>query len=274
MSFRDILLHVDGQAEGLIAIGRDLAAVFGAHLTGLHVVAFPFDQGHPWAHEIPSDVLQSQAAITDAMAEDAQRCFTRTVGPIACTWRREDGNPGLVIARAARAYDLVVIGGLPRMGGDRLAASPTEYLVLAAGVPVLVLPGGERTGPLGRRVMVAWNGSREAARAVHDAAPLLRRADSVCLFEVASERRPTKQSQRSLSALRSRLELQGVPVDRATSIEQSKNEGQTLLSDAEDWQADLIVMGAYGHARIAELALGGVTRHMLAHAEIPLFMSH
>ena len=274
MPFRDILLHVDGAAEDRIALGRNLANAYSAHLTGLHVVVFPFDEGHPWAHEVPEHILQSHAAITDAIAEDAQRCFTRIVGPIACTWRRVDGNPGSVMARTARGYDLVVVGNTMRNEDTQVAPTLIERVVLAAGVPVLVVPDGASPKSPGRRIMVAWNGSREAARAVHDAIPLLQRADSVAIREVSSNRRPPAASRRDLEILRSHLEHHGVPIDSAATFSPCNDEGERLHSEGIAWRADLIVMGAYGHARLAEIVLGGVTRHMLKRAAMPLFMAH
>ena len=273
MSYRDILLLVDGAAETRIAVGRDIAGVFNAHLTGLHIVAFPFDEGHPWAHEISSDVLQSHADVTDALAEDARRCFTRTVGPIACTWQRQDGNPAAVMARAARGHDLVIVGQPARPERGGLSATTTERLVLAAGVPTLVIPNGDAMTP-GRRIMVAWNGSREAARAVRDAIPFLQRAQAVILVEVPHGRRTSAISREDLGSLRIRLKHRGVPVEDAHTVRRAKNEGERLLTNAMDWEADLIVMGAYGRARISELVLGGVTRYMLTRAPIPLMMAH
>jgi nucleotide-binding universal stress UspA family protein len=156
--------------------------------------------------------------------------------------------------------------------GDLLATALAGDLVLSVGRPVLFVPYAGRFPATGKRVLVAWNASREAARAVSDALPLLARAES---FEVvAFEPRPGDHGEVPGADIALYLARHGV---KATAARQSAPEidiGAQILSRAADTGADLIVMGGYGHSRLRELVLGGVTRSMLEAMTVPVLMSH
>src|SRR5262249_46036699 len=139
-------------------------------------------------------------------------------------------------------------------------------LVLAAGGPVLLLPKEPVGEPLGQHALVAWNGSREAARAAHDALPLLVEAESTTLVALG------ESATTSLDAATAMLARQGVRVT-ARAEAGSDDVGHRLLRLAYDVGADLLVMGAYGRARLRELVLGGATRDVLSSATIPLPLS-
>jgi nucleotide-binding universal stress UspA family protein len=141
-----------------------------------------------------------------------------------------------------------------------------DQLVTAAGVPVLALPPGGAGEP-GQTVLAAWNGSREAARAAHDALPFLQAARRVVLCAIGTE------AARSLEAAATMLRRHGVAVEPRRVDEPDGDAGEVLIAQARAEGADLLVMGAYGHARLRELVFGGATRHILTEAALPVLFS-
>jgi nucleotide-binding universal stress UspA family protein len=124
------------------------------------------------------------------------------------------------------------------------------------------------------RVLVAWDGSREAARAVHDALPLLRRAREVSVLVADPERLATKIGEKPGADLAAHLARHGLPVRVEVVKSGGRPLGEILLAQVEEERADLLVMGGYAHARLRELVLGGTTRHVLTHASVPVLLSH
>jgi nucleotide-binding universal stress UspA family protein len=149
-----------------------------------------------------------------------------------------------------------------------------EQVVLFSARPTLVLPYAGHVDSVGRRALVAWDDSREAARALHDALPLLRRAQSVDLLHWNEDQQFDSQTlRRRMDALRQWLLWQGVVAD--TRVETADiGVAEAMLSRAADLNADLIVMGAWGHTRWTERMLGGATRGLLDAMTVPVLMSH
>jgi nucleotide-binding universal stress UspA family protein len=179
------------------------------------------------------------------------------------------------VIRASRGADLVIVGqtdpeDAEAKGGENFA----EDLVMASGRPVLVMPYAGRCEPLGERVLVAWDGSREASRAVHDALPLLLRATRVTVASVTKDGTPPSWPRPDIDIVDA-LARHGVKVDAVRLVGDSdETAGNALLSYGDDAGYDLVVMGAYGHARWQERMLGGVTRTMFESMTVPVLMSH
>jgi nucleotide-binding universal stress UspA family protein len=144
--------------------------------------------------------------------------------------------------------------------------------VLAAGRPVVILPSVGTFATLGRRILVAWNPSREATRAVTDAIPLLRLADLVHVMAVNPK--ATEHGTVAGADIGLYLARHGVRVEIKTDHGAEIDVGNELLSRAADLDADLIVMGGYGHSRLKEWVLGGATRTILESMTVPVLMSH
>jgi nucleotide-binding universal stress UspA family protein len=147
-------------------------------------------------------------------------------------------------------------------------------LPLATGRPVLVVPYAFERRPAGRHVMIAWNASREAARAVNDALPLLRRASHVHVVALSPVRSATAHGEEPGADIALYLARHGVKVTVSRDDAPEVDTGNLLLSRAFDLSADLIVMGAWGHSRLREFVLGGVTRTLLESMTVPVLMSH
>ena len=145
-------------------------------------------------------------------------------------------------------------------------------MVLAAGRPALVIPYIGAGETLGERVLVAWDGGREAARAVNDALPLLERAASVGVLVINPSRGGHGEQPGADIALH--LARHGISVDAEHLEARDISTGNALLSRLADQNIDVLVMGAYGHSRLREMVLGGVTRQVFQSMTVPVLMSH
>ena len=188
-----------------------------------------------------------------------------TVGPSA-SWLEQSGREEEIVVRRGRLADLTVLGR-PGADGEATAHLTFSTALFDTGHPVLVAGSApQRPGaPFGERIVIAWNGSVEAARAVSAALPFLARARRVTALSVGSE------DDGGLDAFVDYLAWHGIAAGRQT-MQNRSSIGDVLLDAAAD--ADLMVMGAYSHSRLRELILGGVTRHMLEKATLPLLVAH
>ena len=177
-------------------------------------------------------------------------------------WQEAEGDRGELLAEAARTTDLLLARHAKVGGTD--APDVLDQLVTAAGVPVLALPP-EASGDLGQTVLVAWNGSREAARAVHDALPFLNAA------KARDPMRGRRARPRRASKLRPRCcGGMALPFTRTEWPSRTATRARSCSPRLQRIGADLLVMGAYGHARLRELVFGGATRHVLRAATLPV----
>lgn len=272
MTYKSILyaMHDDAGNEKRLGVAKGLAGRWGGSLTALHatpppVIPVGFAEGVAY---LPPEVIEAQQMAAARLTEKMKEAFRRVCEPITvpARWRHEDGDLGSIATFAARTADLSVIGAMPTSGIDALAISPTEQLALGAGGPVLVLPPTWAEPALGRRAVVAWNGSRESARALHDALGFLGEAERVTVVSLGSADDCRLDDVLAL--------LKGHGIDANPHVEgEGGDAGGTLLRIAADLRADLLVMGAYGRARLRELILGGATRDVLRAAELPVLFS-
>ena len=226
--------------------------------------------------ELPRAFLEEQRHQLEEQARQAQERFheqTRRRG-IRGEWRVTDGDIVGTARLHARYADLTVVGqGLDLEGARATWPSCPRSWLLGVGRPVLVVPRYGTFPTVGERVLIAWNGSREATRAVHDALPILQRAHE--------GHRPLDRPRRRSRATgsRARTSRSTWPATASRSRQRRPTAldiavGDVLLSRGPDLGADLIVMGAYGHSRVREMVLGGATRHLLQHMTVPVLMSH
>jgi nucleotide-binding universal stress UspA family protein len=178
-----------------------------------------------------------------------------------------------VVMERGRVADLIVAGQTdPEWDLSPLMDFP-ERLALESGRPVLVIPCAGRYATVGRRVVIAWKRSREAARAVFDALPLLREAEAVHILEIKDHAEDANTLARD-TAIAAALGRHGIKPEVRTSTASDISVGDEILSRASDLDADLLVMGAYGHSRFRELVFGGATRHIARHMTLPTLLSH
>jgi nucleotide-binding universal stress UspA family protein len=179
------------------------------------------------------------------------------------------------VVRYGRAADLVVIGQTdPEWWGSHYL-DLADRLPVEAGRPVLVIPKSPSPADgLGKKILVGWNARREAARAIFDALPILRKATEVKLVWVNPQSEQDVAQVLPAAAICASLARHGVKCEGAEEVKPRRGVGETLLACAQQFGADLPVMGCYGHTHWREFILGGATRHVLSHATLPVLMSH
>lgn len=270
---KDILVHADDDArrDMRFAVAAGVAQTHEAHLIGL----FPFEYSELPGYisaQINVELLDRARQSYARQAEAAREAFEATAqrSNIRAEWRETTGNSEEVLAQHGLYSDLIIVSQ-PEDGGDavRSQSFPGE-LALASGRPVIAVPYAGDHSDLGKRILVAWNGSREASRALHDALPILARADAVVVLAVD----PPDEEHIPGADISAHLAHHGVQVEARHSIAPDLAVGDELLNMASDLGSDLIVMGAYGRSRLREAVFGGATKHILAHMTVPVLMSH
>jgi nucleotide-binding universal stress UspA family protein len=280
MALKDILVHVDNgrycSARLNAAIG--LAIAHDAHLIGLYVVTHPRIPAIVRA-EIPDDLLERQNRLSFEVAGKAQAMFDDLVqrSGVRGEWRCVEGMPVPTLSLHGRYADLVVVGQRDPSGEEGVDdPSLPDQLILSLGRPALVVPYGGEFPVIGERVLVAWDASRLATRAVNDALPLLETAKNVIVMAVNPRIDEGERAHGEIPSADICLHLarHGIKAEARHMYADDLGVGELLLSRAAEEGVDLIVCGAYGHARWRELVLGGVTRHLLEHMPVPVMMSH
>jgi nucleotide-binding universal stress UspA family protein len=275
---KDILVHVDSSTASArrLALAAALAEETEAHLTGLHVKWL--QESLYWADPFAAaSIIEAATETANAEAERAAAQFrTELAGrALAGEWRVVAGPRVRSVAQQGGLADLIVVGQHdPDNEAGIESGGLAEQVVLASGRPCLVVPYCGDFPTFGRRVLIAWNGSREAARAVNDALPFLKRAAKVHV--VAVEPFGSKAEARGAlpTDIAAHLARHGVTAEIRNDVAEDISVGDLLLSMAADLSVDLIVAGAYGHSRLRELVMGGVSRTVLAGMTVPVLMSH
>ncbi len=305
MAIRDIILHqgTDARSAARLDTAVALAKAHDARVIGVFTRVDPSTPEYWWMSFGKKNMARWISAIEDTAAK-AERAFkTRLAGEgVNGEWRVLDDNPSNALMTCARHGDLVVVG---QSDPEEVAGNGDlpDQLILGAGVPVLVVPYAGDFKEIGQRVMVAWNGAREAIRALHDAMPLLRRAKAVIVYAI----NPTPGHHLVGTDIAAHLARHGVRVEVGHGVFGPETEavdealttvggfgfqqrgawsrsrhppiggidvGDALLSAVTDYAADLLVMGAYGRSRLRELVLGGATHQVLKTMTVPVLMSN
>jgi nucleotide-binding universal stress UspA family protein len=284
MAYKDILVHLDDSARSpeRLNLAIWLAAASGAHLTGVHAINIPaasmfYGYSMTVASPGPEDLIETlRAEVLERIGpvEEAFRERIRQEG-LDGEWRVVEGEPGAMLALHARYADLAIVGQPNRHEpqSDGSDAIPVSVL-MSSGRPALVVPFAGRFAMIGEHVLVAWNASREAARALNDALPLLRTAQKVTVLAINPERGLAGHGDIPSADISLHLARHGVKAEAAHTVATDIADGPALLSYAADIGVDLIVAGAYGHSRMRELAFGGVTRTLLNEMTVPVLFSH
>jgi nucleotide-binding universal stress UspA family protein len=252
-----------------------VAAAFDAHLAG---IAFLYDPIVPvsGAGYIPAEVIETQERDNEAATKAALERFTAAsarAGVIAepLTLSASFAGVGEQFGRIARRFDLSIVGQaeLETSGVEEIIA---ESALFESGRPVIIVPYIQK-GPLKLdRVMVCWDGSRTATRAIADAMPLLHRCGRVEVVIVANER--GKKDEIEGADMGAHLARHGLNVEVNRTALGDIDVADVILSHAADAGSDFIVMGGYGHSRLREFVLGGVTRSIMRSMTAPVLMSH
>lgn len=280
MSYRTILVHVNDErrCDRLLEQATVLADRFEAHLIGIFVAPQPLIYPE-WPGAGLGEVIEQIRREHAATAERLRAKFNAATASLArpAEWRFEQslmaGVAGDVIA-CGRSTDLIIASQTDpdwHMSSDM---DVPDRLAIESGRPVLVIPNNVKLPTSARRITVGWNDKREAARAVFDALPLLKKAESVNVVWVSPTVGGYDEGDLPGSELCRTLARHGVKCEASWAQATDTGAGTELLRQAKAYGSELLVMGAYGHSRIREFVLGGASRHVFAKAGIPVLMSH
>jgi nucleotide-binding universal stress UspA family protein len=273
---KDVVVNLSGRAPLDFAAdyATSIAATFRAHVTG---IAFLYEPVIPdgTLGGVPVDLIELQREENSKIARDAISRFEAGVkkAGVASETRQLDatfGGAATLFAQVARRFDISVVAQAQREQGatDELII---EGALFESGRPVIVVPYIQKSGLTLERVLACWDGGRTAARAIADAMPFLERAKAVDLVIVAEER---KNDEITGVRMSEHLTRHGVAVSVKRIAKGDLAVQDVILSYAADSGADLMVMGGYGHSRLREFILGGVTRGILNSMTVPVLMSH
>ncbi len=289
MAYRRILLPLTGTSSGEAALHAALsvAGIYESHVHCLHVRVDARDVAPLAGEGLSGAMIEEMMAATEResgeradrvkalwtkfvegrdvtlaeSAEVAMKAPGATLSFQSVAGREED-----IVAQQSRLYDLVVVPH-PESGEDVSSSDALHAVLFDSGRPVLMAPR-ETPATIGSRVCVAWNGTAQSATAVAEALPWLHRADHIRILHAPEYQRRGPDA----AGLQAYLRWHGIEAEAVPFKPATREVGAGLLGAARDFDCDLLVMGAYSHSRLRQLILGGVTRHVLENADIPVQM--
>lgn len=288
MPLKTILVPLSGAETDPVALKAAMAIArdFNAHVTALFVKLDPRDAvpmlGEGMSGAMVEEIMRSAEAEANVSLIAARRHFEAVVadasvelsdtplgveGPTA-SWHEVVGRIDEVVPVEGRLSDLLVFA-VPSGGEASQAMAAIETALLSAGRPLLLVPK-DAPATIGRAVAISWNGNAEAARAVAGAMPFIANADAVSILTAETSVTQPAAGRRIADYLAWHR------VDAQLTIVKPGSEpvGKALMDRATGLGCDLLVMGGYGHSRMREMILGGVTRYVLNHAGLPVLMAH
>ena len=278
MAYKDLLVHLDTSryCKARLTLAESLARRFDAHLTGIYVMPPPV-LSPLLADQFPPKVLEEADAQLAQKRDRVQAEFVSAVKALGAksTWIEGEVDEVEVVSRAARHADLLLMGQTPPR--DSVPGIPSDFperVLMGSGRPALLVPYAGSFKSVGERVLIAWNASPQSARAVAAALPFLAAARHIEVLAIATDKEDDEALRQSAVATVQHLSRHGIKAEAHHIIATDIGAGDMLLSRAADEAADLVVMGVYGHSRLRELVLGGVSRDLLQRMTVPLFMVH
>ena len=287
MSLKDLLVCFDQTAAGYsrLDLAFNLARASFAYLAGAYVL--------PDAHASPAgsagfgfaapagmtslgyeDVSPSGGVLREAEAAEAAEQHFKSklrLNGIEGEWHLLADGDSAALIELAKSVDLTIVG--QRATSNGASRFRPEDIVVAAGRPVLIVPYAGAFETVGERILIAWDGTRESTRALHDALPLFTDTEATVVF-VGSHERDLEQHRPALDRMVHHLHHHGVAARHEETLRGGLAVADILLSRAADLGADLIVSGGYHHSQLREALLGGVSRELLEHMTVPVLMSH
>ena len=296
MALKDILVGVDPSTagEGRLKLAFNLVRAHKAHITACYIMreehaapspimpGVPVSPGPgilvaPQAGPTLGDTVPTPISPASREAERAEqveelfRTELRAHG-LGGEWHLLSPGETAVFIDLAKSFDLTILGQLsPEI---RSTGFRPDEIVIATGRPVLVVPYAGAFDTVGRRALVAWDGTREAARAANDALPLLENAEAVTVMFVGARETALEEHHPSIERMVHHLQRHGIAARAEETLHGDLRISDVLLSRAADLAADLLVAGAYHHSQLREALVGGVSRELLDHMTVPVLMSH
>ena len=279
MTYKTIVTIVrsSGRDRAHLEAAIDMTRQADGHL---HVLALGTDRVQPGGYYIGGDAIAIQTSMSEAVkeAKEAEAAARGILKQTDISWEvtgavTQIGGIASMVARCAGLADLVV---LPKPYGEGRSSEDvavTEAALFSTRTPILVVPVGVTEVPPPNRIVIAWNQSSEALSAIRAAMPLLIDADNVDITIVDPPEHDPDRSDPG-GQLAEMLARHGVRADISVLAKTLPRISDVLCRHVRDTDADMLVMGAYGHSRFREAILGGATRNMLAEATIPVLMAH
>ncbi|MGI9317624.1 MAG: universal stress protein [bacterium] len=274
---KDLMVVVDDSkvAESTFTYAVAMAKAFDAHLAVLYpvpvlppAVYMGIEYSTEWLAAISENLEQNEQAAKQKYLEKAE------AAGIEIEWRTEEGEPSLVVTEQSRYVDVTIITQSMQDSEENASRNLSGHFLLESGRPALVVPHIGASPGLPKNILVAWDDSRASTRALNDAMPLLSNADTVQLFTINSSGRTRETKEVSAIDISKHLARHNINVETRVLVATDIDPADLLLSHVSDMGNDMVVMGAYGHSRIRELVLGGMTREILQSMTVPVFMSH
>lgn len=280
MSYKTILVSLNevGRLKELVAAAVSLGRDTGAHVSGLYVV--PAVQVYPSVgFEAAPQVFEGNRSFFKDNAQRVRETFETVMKGEGLThdFHLLDARTPVIaeeVIAVGRAVDLIIVSVTDPDEITGVERDFVEQVVMASGRPVIVLPHQGNAELSLSEIVIGWNGGREAARAAFDALPLLKKAGRVRIVWIDPQKNPDLRGGIAGADLAESLARHGVKAEAMGYPTDGQDEGQALLRCADDWGAGLVVMGAYGHSRLAEFIFGGATRFVLTRLSRPVLMSH
>jgi nucleotide-binding universal stress UspA family protein len=279
MAIKDILVHLNGTkgGEAVVKAAVGLAQKHEARLVGLYA-GVPYDMPTYVIAQLPAEVITAHQAHVEENAKATADMFEKTCSTngISHDYREGDWRDPVdeVVCMHARYADLVMIAQPGSDSGIAHAREVADRIVLGAGAPVIVVPPASPMEGIGEKVLVGWDGGAHAARAIRDAMPMLVKASVVKILCVDPKPGSSGLGDLPGADLAAFLATHGVKAEADHRSAVGGDVGATILNEAADYGADLIVTGGYGHSRIGELLLGGVTDTLIEKSAVCVLMSH
>lgn len=277
---RDILFAATGTPGDAAALSAAVAlsSRFDAHLTALEVVGLPVPAGYPWGLTPDPAMLPLYTDLRGA-GERSAAWLRERLGKEAISWQVDVTetmltDPSRIASLYAHRSDLVVLAAPGQLPDDaRIVHGFFAGVLFESGRPVMLVPGDLATYPPSGKAVVAWRSTREAARALHDALPLLALASSVDVATVAEEDDKPQGEPDRAADIAAHLALHGLEANAVSLALAGGTVAGALLRHAIRSDAQLLVAGGYGHSRLREWVLGGTTRELAYSVRLPIVFS-
>jgi len=280
---RRIAVHLDqgSNAAPRFDLALSLAREFKAELQCIYAGYIPagYWSGYVYGdYLMMAEVLEELRKITQADRDKAEAQFVSAAAKqgIKTSWFSAEQAPAEELAAHARLSDLLILSREDKedtkaMSGDGFS----EHVVFSVGRPVLVLPPKFGQAMIGQRILLCWDGSREAARALADAAPFLQVAGEIMTLTVQEDKSSARSMAAPLDELKTYCRAHSYDISKHIHRDRDQQSiGDVILSVLAEEKIDLIVMGAYGHSRLREWILGGATQTLLKASPVPVLLSH
>lgn len=279
-SYKTVLVHVNDErrADRLIAYAAEFAEAQGAHLIGLYVVPLPVVLNE-WPDVAVAEMMETQRkAYREEGKRIAQKFRDKTkLMSKPAEWRQVESPYASVdqgVVQNARSADIVLAAQPDKSWHLTGTLDAAETAIMESGRPVLVIPNSGALSPSPKRVMIAWNGRKESTRAAFDALPVLASASAVDIVWIDPQVGSDWVGDLPCAELAATLARHGVKAEARPVKASEDSITTTLVEEMKRTNADMLVMGAYGHTRLREFILGGATRSQLRGMTLPVLFAH